>query len=117
MDKWVSRIEELVSFLANLLTVWVAVESLSLFRRGQMLPLFRKMRQLIDTDEVREDIPSPIVQNTTIIPLAGTLRLNVFDTVPMGLNGGYTALRHRQNAAAYYYSQGATDTPLPLRFL
>ena len=115
MDKWTSGIKELVSFLADIFTVWVAVESLSLFRRGGMLPLFKKLRQLMDTDEVQEAPPTP--HAPVFVNLVGTVRAG-FPVARGSLSfqhDGYTALRHRQNIAAYYYSPGASDTPLPLR--
>jgi hypothetical protein len=100
MDKWASGIKELISFLADVLTVWVAVESLALFR-DKKLPLFSKFRQMLDTYKAGEKSTSSPVQNTTIVPLAGTLCLNVFDTVNMGLNDGHTKLRFRQNVSPY----------------
>ncbi len=55
----------------------------------------------LDWEAVEEDTHS-LPQNTTIIPLSGTIRFNAFDSINMGLNHGYTKLRFRQNVSAYY---------------
>jgi hypothetical protein len=121
MDKLVSRIVDLFSFLADVLTVVFVIHSLSGLTFRQMLSrlavrenpckawnLFTEFLRTLDRPEVPEDAPTPPVQNTTIVPLTGTLRLNVFDNVNMGLNNRNAALPFRQNA--YYYSQEAPVT-------
>ena len=73
MDKLVSRIEELFSFLADVATVWFVIRSLSGLTLRQMIA--RLVRR-----------------NTVITPLTGTLRAtggrlvlkNAFDTVNLG---------------------------------
>jgi hypothetical protein len=41
------------------------------------------LREMVGEDEVREGAPSPIVQNTAIVPPTGTLCINVFDVVSL----------------------------------
>jgi hypothetical protein len=74
MDKWIARIEELFSFLSDVATVWFVIRSLSGLT----------FRQIISRLVTREKAPPPTVYNTTITPPAGTLCINVFDTVSLG---------------------------------
>lgn len=83
----------LANFLAN---VPKACEAL-----GKGWVFFTKFLRSLDSDEVREDAPPP----------PEPICINVHDTIPMALHGGYAALRHRQNA--YYYAQGS-DVSVPL---
>lgn len=90
---------------------------------GKGWTLFSEFLRNLEPEDVREDAPV-----NTIVPLNGTLiaaggravltsSMYAYETVPVGLpSDGYTAHKYRQNSNAYYYWQGATDTPLPLRF-
>jgi len=77
------------------LKVWAWACSVSMFLNKKKTAYVKKWRSMIDTDEAREETPTP----------PAPVCINVYDTVPMGLHDGYTVLRHRQNA--YYDSQGS----------
>jgi len=110
MDKFVSRIVDLFSFLADVLTVLFVIHSLSELTLQQMLSRlavrenlgkvwtsFTEFLQTLDNPEVPEDAPLPP------------------DPVPFQFqNDGYTALRHRQNVAVYYYSSQVANPNVTL---
>jgi len=65
------------------------------------------------------------VHNKSITPSAGTLRINVFDTIPVGdlianVSVRLTGQEIRSNPARRYdvrYDAGEQPTPFPMRFL
>jgi hypothetical protein len=75
----------------TLLKVWAWACSVSLSLNKKKTTVVNKLIQIIDSLVARKKAPPPVP-------------IHVFDTIPLALHDGYTALRHRQNA--YYYSQG-----------
>ena len=63
MDKWIAAIEELFSFLADVLTVWFVVRSLSGLT----------FRQIMSRLVARETTPPSVRINTVIAPQTGIL--------------------------------------------
>jgi len=93
-----------LSILANAPKAWEVINkarawacSMSLLLNKKKATVFNRLRQMIDTNETREESHTPPV------PVC----INVFDAVRVGLTDGYTELRHRQNTSPYYYSQGS----------
>jgi hypothetical protein len=129
MDHLETLVRMILPILNTLVWPLIALAALLIYRKSIEALLGRITSAKWKDVEIRFDQPrlppppAPVCINATISPPAGAIcaaggRLvlkQVSDFLPIGLNDPYPALRFRQNA--YYYTQGETATPLPLRFL